>query len=126
MIFFGCTCGMHNFPGQGSTPNHSSDNTRSLTARPPGNSRIKCSYFKHLQIGKAIQTRIFTPTITLKTGDSWSWSLRLSEVEEPQNNAHGCVPSTSYIAQYSGTVHTYLWNPTENPGRGPRKPKCQD
>ena len=26
------------FPGQGSNPNHSSDNAKSLTARPPGNS----------------------------------------------------------------------------------------
>ena len=35
---FGCTCGMQKFPGQGSKVQHSSDHTRSLTARPPGNS----------------------------------------------------------------------------------------
>ena len=43
---FGGTCGMRKIPGQGSNPHHnsnlsqSSENTRSLTPRPPGNSLI--------------------------------------------------------------------------------------
>ena len=31
ILFFGRTCGMKKFPGQGSNPCHSSDNTESLT-----------------------------------------------------------------------------------------------
>jgi len=37
-FFFGYTCGMQKFPGQGLNLSHSSDNTESLTPRPPGNS----------------------------------------------------------------------------------------
>ena len=43
-FFCGCTHGMQKFPGQGLNPIHSSDfsccsdNARSLTTRPPGNS----------------------------------------------------------------------------------------
>ena len=43
-IFFGCAHSMHKFQGQGSNSchnsnlNYSGDNTRSSTARPPGNS----------------------------------------------------------------------------------------
>lgn len=37
--FFGCVCGRWTFPGQGSNPCYSSDNTESLKARPPGNFR---------------------------------------------------------------------------------------
>ena len=36
--FFGHAHGLQKFPGQGSNPHHSSDNARSLTTRPPGNS----------------------------------------------------------------------------------------
>ena len=36
--FCGHVCGMQMFPGQGSSLCHSSDNTRSPTTRPPGNS----------------------------------------------------------------------------------------
>ena len=37
-FFFGCTCGMWKFLGQGLNLSHGSDNAESLTARPPGNS----------------------------------------------------------------------------------------
>ena len=42
---------MQKFPGQGANPSHSSDNTESLTARPPGNSHTKLFkkiYFFHI------------------------------------------------------------------------------
>ena len=44
-FFFGFTCGMWKFPGQGMNPDHSSDpshsnNTGSLTSRSPGNSGV--------------------------------------------------------------------------------------
>ena len=38
IYLFGYTLGMWKFLGQGLNPNHSSDNTKSLIARPPGNS----------------------------------------------------------------------------------------
>ena len=38
IIFEGHACGTWKVPGQGSNPHHSSDNTRSLTTRPPVNS----------------------------------------------------------------------------------------
>ena len=38
---FGCARGIQKFPGQGLNPSHSSDNTESLTARPPGTSRSR-------------------------------------------------------------------------------------
>jgi len=41
LFFAGCAPGMLKFPDQGSNPQHSSDNARSLTTRPPGNSRYK-------------------------------------------------------------------------------------
>jgi len=44
LFVFGHTCGTQNFPGQGLNLHHSSDNARSLTARPPGNS-TKCLSF---------------------------------------------------------------------------------
>ena len=37
LFYFVHTCGMQTFPGWGSNLRHSSDNSRSLTARPPGN-----------------------------------------------------------------------------------------
>ena len=37
-FFFGHDHKMQKLPGQGSNPSHSSDNTKSLTSRPPGNS----------------------------------------------------------------------------------------
>lgn len=39
-IFFGHAHSTQKFPSQGSNPYHGSDNTRSFTARPPGNSCI--------------------------------------------------------------------------------------
>ena len=38
-LFFGRTCGIWKFPGQGWNLHHSSDNIESLTAPPPGNSQ---------------------------------------------------------------------------------------
>ena len=38
LFIFGRTCRMHKFPSQGSNPCHSSDNIKSLSTRPPGNS----------------------------------------------------------------------------------------
>ena len=45
-FFFGGghTHDMQKFPGQGSNPSHSSDNTESLTTRPPGNSLNVCCF----------------------------------------------------------------------------------
>ena len=40
-FFFGCTHSMRKFPDQGSNLCHRSDNAKSLTARPPGNSSIE-------------------------------------------------------------------------------------
>ena len=40
LFFFGQACVMLKFPGQGSNLHHSSDNTRSITTRQPGNSEI--------------------------------------------------------------------------------------
>ena len=40
-IFGGCALGMKKFLGQGSNLCHSSDNARSLTARPLGNSHFQ-------------------------------------------------------------------------------------
>ena len=37
LFFFGHASSMQMFLGQGSNPNHSRDNSRSLTTRPPGN-----------------------------------------------------------------------------------------
>ena len=37
-FIFGCIWGVEKFPGQELNPNHSIDNTKSLTPRPPGNS----------------------------------------------------------------------------------------
>ena len=53
--FIGCTQGMWKFLGQGWNPCHSSDNTRSLTVRPSGNSKNTFSFFlfflqPHLQL----------------------------------------------------------------------------
>ena len=42
-FYFGYAHNTQKFPGQGSNPHHSSDNARSSTARPPGNS--KCNNF---------------------------------------------------------------------------------
>ena len=44
IYFFGHSHGMQKFLGQGSNPGHSSDNARSLTAQPPGNS-LSCLKF---------------------------------------------------------------------------------
>ena len=38
ILFFGHACGMQKFPNQGLNPSHLSENTESLTPRPPGNS----------------------------------------------------------------------------------------
>ena len=38
-FFFGSTCSMRKFLGQGLILSHSSDNAKSLTIRPPGNSK---------------------------------------------------------------------------------------
>ena len=45
-FFFFAPCSMWKFPGQWLNLSHSSDNTRSLTARPPGNSN-QCSLKLH-------------------------------------------------------------------------------
>ena len=42
-FFFGLVCGMCKFSGQGSNPRHSSESSRSLAARPLGNSYIGSS-----------------------------------------------------------------------------------
>ena len=39
VFFFGCAHDMYKLPGQGLNPCHSSDNAKSLTVRPPENSR---------------------------------------------------------------------------------------
>ena len=44
MQFFGRTHGMQKFPGQGTNPSHSSDNAKSLTTRPPGNSQTYATF----------------------------------------------------------------------------------
>ena len=44
-FLFGCTHSMQNFPGQGSNQSHSSDNTESLSASPPGSSRGQPCFF---------------------------------------------------------------------------------
>lgn len=43
-FFFGSASTMREFPGQGSNPNHSSDNAESSPTRPPGNSHSPCYY----------------------------------------------------------------------------------
>ena len=42
LFFWGRACSMRKFPGPGSNPHHSSDNTWSLTTRSPGNSVCVC------------------------------------------------------------------------------------
>ena len=44
-FFFGHTCSMQMFLGQGSNLSHSSDNAESLTARPPENSQFNLLTF---------------------------------------------------------------------------------
>ena len=52
-IFLGCACSLQKFPGLGSNPYHSSDNAKSLTARPPRN-----SYFKYQEeTGRGLQSQ---------------------------------------------------------------------
>ena len=43
--FFGCTCSLWKFLGQGSNLSHSRDHARSLTTRLPGNSNTLCFSF---------------------------------------------------------------------------------
>jgi len=50
-FFFGHTHGMWKLPGQESNPRHSSDNTNSITARPPGNSQT--SFIVYLCVFRA-------------------------------------------------------------------------
>lgn len=58
-----CLCGRPSgpgrFPDQGSYPSHSSDNTESLTARSPGNSKKKVFVFSFFDC-PATNTLIFT------------------------------------------------------------------
>lgn len=42
IYFLSCACGMWKFPGQKLNQHHSSDSTRPLSTRPPGNSQIHC------------------------------------------------------------------------------------
>ena len=73
LYFFGCTHGIHKFlePGiepmpQSSDPSHSSDNARSLTIRPPGNSSIPFFFFFFYFLGQHLQ-HIQVPRLGVKS-----------------------------------------------------------
>ena len=51
-FLLGCTCSMQKFPGQGSNLNYSSDDTESLTSRPPENSHMLVLFFFFCCLGQ--------------------------------------------------------------------------
>ena len=68
-FIFGHACGMQKFPSQGLNPSHRSDNTESLTARPPDSSKS----FTLIKGGTCCFTQLHSFHI-------FKWSLRMESL----------------------------------------------